>query len=213
LLRQLSEGPMTLLHGDYRTDNMMFAPDGTVIMMDFQLTGVGSAAYDLAYFIGSCLEVDAARERLLYDRWIDGLIAGGVPESDLAGMWEKYRIASLFCLVYPAVASRGMDLDVPRERELANVMMSRQPARRSTSTGCRCSTDARLETPPGREFGPGEVGSRCGERLGSVDRSLPILRLDPCWSPHRTRHHGRAAGSKRQGVLRPIPMNSPTSGR
>lgn len=126
LLRQLSEGPTTLLHGDYRTDNMMFAPDGSVILMDFQLTGVGSAAYDLAYFVGSCLEVDAARERGLYDRWIGGLVAAGVPESDLADMWEKYRIASLFCLVYPAVAARGMDLDVPRERDLANVMMSRQ---------------------------------------------------------------------------------------
>ena len=126
LLAQLSEGPMTLLHGDYRTDNMMFAPDGTVILMDFQLTGVGSAAYDIAYFIGSCLDVDAARERGLYDRWTNGLVAAGVPRSDLADMWDKYRIASLFCLVYPAVASRAMDLDVPRERDLANVMLSRQ---------------------------------------------------------------------------------------
>jgi thiamine kinase-like enzyme len=42
---------------------MMFTPDGALIMMDFQLTGVGSAAYDLAYFIGSCLDVDAVRER------------------------------------------------------------------------------------------------------------------------------------------------------
>jgi hypothetical protein len=126
LLQQLSEGPMTLLHGDYRTDNMMFTPDGTVVLMDFQLTSVGSAAYDVAYFIGSCMDVDAARERELYDRWSGGLVAAGVPESDLADMWDKYRIASLFCLVYPAVASRGMDLDVPRERDLANVMMSRQ---------------------------------------------------------------------------------------
>jgi hypothetical protein len=126
ILQQLSEGPMTLLHGDYRTDNMMFAPDGAVLLMDFQLTGVGSAAYDLAYFVGSCLDVDAAKERALYDRWVASLVAAGVPESDLEHMWEKYRIASLFCLVYPVVASRGMDLDVPRERDLVNVMMSRQ---------------------------------------------------------------------------------------
>ncbi len=126
LLRELSEGPLTLLHGDYRTDNMMFTPDGAVILMDFQLVGVGSAAYDLAYFIGSCLDVDAARERELFDRWIAALAAAGVPASDLGNMWQKYRAASLFCLVYPAVAARGMDLDVPRERDLANVMMARQ---------------------------------------------------------------------------------------
>ena len=126
LLRQLSDGPTTLLHGDYRTDNMMFAADGTVILMDFQLTGVGAAPYDVAYFIGSCLDLDAARERELFDRWIAALITAGVPEADLGEMWDKYRIASLFCLVYPGVASRGMDLDVPRERDLANVMLTRQ---------------------------------------------------------------------------------------
>lgn len=126
MLGSLSDGPMTLLHGDFRTDNMMFDPDDQLILMDFQLIGVGSAAYDLAYFIGSCLDVDAARERALFDRWVAALVANGVPESDLDAMWEKYRIAAVFCLVYPVVASRGMDLDVPREAALANAMMSRQ---------------------------------------------------------------------------------------
>ena len=126
MLQTLSQGPLTLLHGDFRTDNMMFDADDNLILMDFQLIGVGAAAYDIAYFIGSCLDVDAAGERALYDRWITGLIAGGVPEADLDDMWEKYRVAALFCLVYPVVASRGMDLDVPREQALVNVMMSRQ---------------------------------------------------------------------------------------
>ncbi len=171
MLGQLSEGPMTLLHGDYRTDNMMFNADGSVILMDFQLIGVGSAAYDLAYFVGSCLEVDAARERELFDRWIAALVAAGVPESDLENMWEKYRVASLFCLVYPAVASRGMDLDVPRERDLANVMMSRRGA---CSRRPRLAVAAALIRPvqphPGADalVGPAEVRSRCGERLESV---------------------------------------------
>jgi aminoglycoside phosphotransferase (APT) family kinase protein len=126
LLQTLSHGPVTLLHGDFRTDNMMFDADDNLILMDFQLTSVGSAAYDVAYFVGSCLDIDAERERELYDRWIAGLVAGGVPTSDLDDMWEKYRVAALFCLVYPVVASRGMDLEVPREQALVNVMMSRQ---------------------------------------------------------------------------------------
>lgn len=126
LLQQLSEGPLTLLHGDYRTDNMMFTPADEVLLMDFQLIGVGAAAYDLAYFVGSCLDVDAERERELFDRWITRLVEAGVDRADLGDMWEKYRVASLFCLVYPGVACRGMDLDVPRERDLANIMLSRQ---------------------------------------------------------------------------------------
>lgn len=126
MLASLSEGPLTLLHGDFRTDNMMFDADDQLILMDFQLIGVGSAAYDLAYFIGSCLDVDAAQERALFERWTAALVANGVPASDLDGLWDKYRTAAVFCLVYPVVASRGMDLDVPREAALANVMMSRQ---------------------------------------------------------------------------------------
>ena len=126
MLASLSEGPLTLLHGDYRSDNMMFDADDQLMLMDFQLIGVGSAPYDLAYFIGSCLDVDATRERELFDRWAAAMIAHGVPGSDLDDMWEKYRVAAAFCLVYPVVASRGMDLDVPREAALANVMMSRQ---------------------------------------------------------------------------------------
>ena len=126
MLASLSQGPLTLLHGDFRTDNMMFDDDDQLILMDFQLISVGSAAYDLAYFIGSCLDVDADRERALFDRWIAALIANGVPDSDVAGLWEDYRTAAMFCLAYPVVASRGMDLDVPREAALANAMMSRQ---------------------------------------------------------------------------------------
>ncbi len=41
-------------------------------------------------------------------------------------MWDRYRLAAAFCLNYPVVASRGMDLDVPREAELVNVLMRRQ---------------------------------------------------------------------------------------
>lgn len=126
MLASLGEGPLTLLHGDFRTDNMMFDDDDQLLLMDFQLIGVGSASYDLAYFIGSCLDVDAERERALFDRWVAALIANGVPESDVGGLWEDYRVAAVFCLVYPVVASRGMDLDVPREAALANAMMSRQ---------------------------------------------------------------------------------------
>jgi hypothetical protein len=48
-----------------------------------------------------------------------------VPAADLDRMWEDYRKAALFCLVYPVVASRGMDLTDPRQRELIECMNTR----------------------------------------------------------------------------------------
>jgi len=127
LLADLAKGPNTLAHGDYRADNLLFAPDGSVVALDFQLIGTGTGAYDLAYFVTQSLapEVAGEHEKALFERWIAGLRAGGVAEADLEGQWENYRKAALFCLVYPIVASRGMDLSDPRQYELIDCMNTR----------------------------------------------------------------------------------------
>lgn len=127
LLQEMCEGPTTLAHGDYRADNMLFTDDDSLVLLDFQLIGSGTAAYDLAYFVTQSLDADTAadHERALFDRWCDGLRAGGVAPDDLAHQWDHYRIAALFCLCYPVVASRGMDLDDPRQMALVNCMTTR----------------------------------------------------------------------------------------
>ena len=127
MLADLSQGPNTMVHGDFRADNMLFADDGSIVLLDFQLIGSGSAAYDLAYFVTQSLDADVAaeHEQALFRRWTDGLRAGGVPEAELARLWDDYRKAALFCLVYPIVASRGMDLADPRQRGLVDCMNTR----------------------------------------------------------------------------------------
>jgi Ser/Thr protein kinase RdoA (MazF antagonist) len=127
LLRDLSTGPSTLAHGDYRADNMLFDDDGAVVLLDFQLIGAGAAAYDLAYFVTQSLDADLAadHERALFDRWIEGLRAGGVHDADLEGAWDDYRKAALFCLCYPIIASRGMDFDDPRQLALVTCQNTR----------------------------------------------------------------------------------------
>jgi hypothetical protein len=127
LLAALAIEPTTMIHGDFRADNLLFGDDGSVAVVDFQLTGQGSGAYDLAYFVTQSLEVgDAAiHEQALFDRWLDGLRAGGVAEGDLGRLWDDYRTAALFCLVYPVVAWRGMDAADPRQRDLVLSMLRR----------------------------------------------------------------------------------------
>ena len=94
---------------------------------DFQLIGTGSGAYDLAYFLTQSLEVDvaSAHERALFDRWTAGLGPAACPRATSPGCGSDYRTAALFCLVYPIVASRGMDLDDPRQRDLVVCMLRR----------------------------------------------------------------------------------------
>lgn len=127
LLSDLNTGPRTMTHGDYRADNILFADDGSLALLDFQLIGSGAGSYDLAYFVTQSLDADvaSANEKALFERWTTGLRERGIPEGDLDGMWEQYRKAALFCLVYPVVASRGMDLGDPRQRGLLESMNTR----------------------------------------------------------------------------------------
>lgn len=127
MMLTLAQAPTTLIHGDYRADNILFDRDDNVVLLDFQLTGVGSGAYDLAYFVTQSLSPDvaAANEAALFDRYVGALVRAGVPEADTANLWEAYRLAALFCLVYPVVACRGMDLDEPRQRSLIDNMFMR----------------------------------------------------------------------------------------
>jgi aminoglycoside phosphotransferase (APT) family kinase protein len=123
----LAAAPNTLVHGDYRADNILFDPQGEIALLDFQLIGSGSGAYDLAYFVTQSLDLAVAteHERALFERWAERLRSNGVPASDLAGEWDRYRAAALFCLVYPVVASRGMDVSDPRQRALLETMSIR----------------------------------------------------------------------------------------
>ncbi len=127
MLTRLATAPTAMLHGDYRADNIFFADDGSLALLDFQIIGTGTAAYDLAYFVTQSLEADVAadQERILFERWVAALHAAGVPADETGRLWEDYRLAALFCLVYPVVASRGMDLSDPRQRALLETMSAR----------------------------------------------------------------------------------------
>jgi hypothetical protein len=127
LLDGLATEPTTMIHGDYRADNLFFEADGSVAAVDFQLIGTGRGAYDLAYFLTQSITSEDAsqHERRLFDRWKDALAAAGVPLGELASAWDDYRAAALFCLVYPVVAWRGMDVADPRQRGLATTMLER----------------------------------------------------------------------------------------
>jgi hypothetical protein len=129
LLSSLAKGPNTLAHGDFRADNILFGAGDELVVLDFQLIGTGIGAYDLAYFITQSISADDASryERELFDRWVDGVLAGGAPKDlvDKAALWQHYRSAALFCLAYPIIASRGMDLSDKRSFELIDCMNTR----------------------------------------------------------------------------------------
>lgn len=88
----------SLMHGDYRLDNMLFDPDRTrITVVDWQTVGLGLPARDLAYFAATSLvpEVRAEIERDLVGRYHDGLLRYGVTGYDAETCWRDYRLGVL----------------------------------------------------------------------------------------------------------------------
>ena len=79
-LRQATRG-MTLLHGDAKADNLLIGDDGGAAAYDFQYTGAGLGARDVAYLlVSSCdartLELEEAS---LLNTYHAALLEAGVP--------------------------------------------------------------------------------------------------------------------------------------
>lgn len=112
----------SLVHGDYRLDNLLFhTDDGGVTVVDWQTVGVGLPARDLAYFIATGLhpETRATDERALVDDYRNALARQGVTDYDHETCWEDYRFGMIQAALTPTLgymfatpSARGDDMFV-----------------------------------------------------------------------------------------------------
>jgi hypothetical protein len=104
------------LHGDYRLDNLMFAPDGsTVAAVDWQTLSCGLPGRDVAYLIATSLSVEDRRrhERDLVEEHRDTLGEHGVRDYDHDTAFEDYRVGLMQC---PLVIVLGAAFSTRTER-------------------------------------------------------------------------------------------------
>src|SRR6478609_8788770 len=77
LLDEFTHPPLTLAHGDSRLDNLFFGSED-VAVIDWQIAFRGRGAFDVAYFLGGCLDPTVRRgEELRLLRLWHELVAGG----------------------------------------------------------------------------------------------------------------------------------------
>jgi hypothetical protein len=103
-------GPSSIVHGDYRLDNLLFAtPEGgpPVTAVDWQTPGHGAPVSDLAYFCGAGLLPAERREceDSLLDAYAGALTVHGV-EIDRGWLWSQYRREAFAGVVMSVVASQ-----------------------------------------------------------------------------------------------------------
>jgi Phosphotransferase enzyme family len=90
--------PYSLLHSDYRLDNLLFAPAGAadpVIAVDWQVVTVGLPLRDVAFLLATGLSPEDRRagERAIVGAYHRRLVELGVAGYDAQRCWDDYRYA------------------------------------------------------------------------------------------------------------------------
>lgn len=117
--------PATLVHGDWRLDNLFFDGDD-VTVIDFQISGLATGVYDVAYFVSQSIapEVRAGREDELIDRYLEQLAAHGVVR-DREQVVHQFKVAVAQCFIY-GVANFPNYAELPeRSQDLCRLLLDR----------------------------------------------------------------------------------------
>jgi hypothetical protein len=102
--------PFSIVHGDYRLDNLLFGKPGNpkqLTVVDWQTVSWGEPLLDASYFLGSGLAVGdrRAHEEALVHEYFERLLALGVEGFGWEACWEEYRRQAFHGVVMAVAAS------------------------------------------------------------------------------------------------------------
>jgi hypothetical protein len=124
------QGPDTLAHSDFRSDNLLFDAAGNVTVLDFQLAAICNGLTDVAYFISQSVHDDVARDHAdtLIDAYLARLEQHGIA-CDRDDALRHYRAGLVFFLTIPMSLVGGGDGNVhARGAALSETMLRRAAA-------------------------------------------------------------------------------------
>ncbi len=118
-LPQLETRPETVIHADYRLDNMFFGAEGApyeLAVFDWQATNRSNGSYDLAYFVSGCMAPERRRacEARLIQAYHEALLERGVPDYPIDELLDDYRRSLVLALAIMTVS--GATLERTNER-------------------------------------------------------------------------------------------------
>ena len=132
LQKQMNTGPVTLVHGDFRMDNLLFGQQpgqDPIVILDWQGPLKAKGIVDVAVLLGqnSLIETRRVHERDLVRRYVDLLQSFGVNYS-FATAWEDYLDALLYQWCYCATITGSLDGSNPKSRAWMSQCVARQCA-------------------------------------------------------------------------------------
>ncbi|MEX0943200.1 MAG: phosphotransferase [Pseudomonadales bacterium] len=129
MMKALANRPSTLIHGDFRLDNLCFDDHtGDVVLFDWQTLGVGAGGIDLAYFLSAAVGVNVSSGRTdeLIEYYRGELAKRGVHISRDALQWD-YDVSLLILLhrLVPAQFQDFLELGEGRGTDLLDTWLER----------------------------------------------------------------------------------------
>lgn len=137
LPKKLTDNPQhgkplqTLVHGDFRLENVFFGEslgEQGFAVIDWQDVSLGEGVWDVAWFIGGCLQVTPKRqaeEQQLLKMYHETLKANGVSGYTFDACWEDYRLAILRYFVQAVLMVTSLNPENDRESRLARAVTER----------------------------------------------------------------------------------------
>jgi hypothetical protein len=120
LIAATGDRPPTIVHTDYRLDNMFFGlADGSPLaVIDWQLAHRSRGMFDVAYFLAGDFppEVRRQHETALLREYHETLLAGGVSGYDWQTCLDDYRASALFLMIFLVTNQENLDIRVYDER-------------------------------------------------------------------------------------------------
>ncbi len=127
IIDDLAAMPHTLVHFDFRADNLLYDSDGSVAVVDWQTISQGGGAADLGYFLSQNLSTEdrRAHETALLRAYHDALVAHGVTDYDFESLQADYRVGITCGWVIPVLAVGTLDFTSERAVALWTAVIER----------------------------------------------------------------------------------------
>lgn len=128
LLGRFAEMPHSLVHFDYRADNLFFDRDtGEVQVIDWQSISKGGGASDVGYLLGQNLDSDVRREHEddLLHTYHSTLLENGVTGYEFEQFFDDYRVGVVYGWVIPVFAVGSLDSSSERAVALWTAVIER----------------------------------------------------------------------------------------
>jgi hypothetical protein len=129
----LGSAPTTLIHSDFRLDNLMLGGSGessSVVTIDWQGVLRSRGIEDVAFLLSQSMPVELRPgcERALVERWRLGLEAAGIQDYTAESAWHEYRKCVLYLWMYAVLISGALDPTNPRSRAVMRAIITRSAA-------------------------------------------------------------------------------------